>query len=70
MFKQLDGYNAKKEKLLLDKSPNKPGEVPKLIKLSEVPKQVNEAELDAIGYNACKKRTDKLLDRVEVNAVS
>ena len=61
--KQLDeteldaiGYNAKDEKLLLDKSPNEPAEVTKLIKPQEVPKQVKKAELNATGFNACEER--------------
>ena len=34
---------------------------------------MDAAELDAIGYNACKKRTGEVseqLDRAELNAVS
>ena len=79
MLKQLDetkldsiSYNAKKEKLLLDKSPNNPAKVPKLIKPPEVPKQVHEVKFDAISFNVCKERTCKgfkLMDKVELDAI-
>ena len=66
MEKASAGHNSKEEKLLLDKTPTEPPEVPKVFEPPELPKQVNKAKLNTIGFNAPEERTGevlKLLDK-------